>query len=201
MPTGRPLTTGDLLALLAALLVLLLLLPLRTPATFTRLAVVLAASITTLGVAASVLTYRERPLDATHGLGIVAVTAVLMVPTTAFLAATSTLPTTGLAVLAPAAVRDAAPVALELVVRWALPATLAFPFGLARTPRAWVTVALGVLVALVAAFVVPPSSVVTAQHAGETLARFVGAASLGGPLFVAARSLPDAPGGWVVGVR
>ncbi|WP_192918494.1 hypothetical protein [Salinigranum salinum] len=199
MRVRRPLTTGEVLGLLAASLVLLLLLPLRTAGTFTTLAVVLAASITTLGVAVSLLTYHERSLDVVDGFVVAVAATLLTLPTAVSLVAMAAVPTTGVAALAPETLSGAVPEATRLVGQWVIPAVLAFPLGLARTDRARVAVGTTFLVAFaVASAVAPPS---TLADFGGLVVRFVGAAFLGGPLFVAARAFPRRPDRSPAGVR
>jgi hypothetical protein len=188
MRARRPLTTGEVLGLLAAVLVLLLLLPVRTAGTFTILAVVLAASLTTLGVAVSLLTYRGRSLNVVDGFVVVVAATALTLPTAVSLVAMAAVPTAGIAALAPETLSRALPEAIRLVGQWVLPALLAFPLGLARTDRARVTVGTTLLVAFAVASVVAPPS--TLAEFGGLVVRFCGAAFLGGPLFVAGRAFP-----------
>jgi hypothetical protein len=82
----------------------------------------------------------------------------------------------------------AAPDAARLVLQWAVPALLAFPLGLARTRRSRATVGAVFLVALGVTLVLTPGFGVRAVAAA--VVQFVGAAFLGGPLFVAAGALP-----------
>jgi hypothetical protein len=199
MRVRRPLTTGEVLCLLAASLVILLLLPVGAPGTFTVFAVVLAASLTTLGVAVSLLTYRRRSLDVVDGFVVVVAATALTLPTAVSFVAMAAVPTTGVAALAPETLSGAVPEATRLVGQWVIPAVLAFPLGLARTDRARTTVGLTFLVAVaVASAVAPPS---TLADFGGLVVRFVGAAFLGGPLFVAARAFPRRPGRSPAGVR
>jgi hypothetical protein len=199
MTDRRPLATDEVLGLLAAVLVVLLLLPARPPATFAAFAVVLAASVTTLGVAVATLTYRGRPLDVTDGVAVVAVSVLLTVPVTVAVVVFSTVTTGGLAAVAPGTVERLVPGAVRLVLQWALPAALAFPFGLARSARSRGLVGLALLVALAVVLVaVPPAD---AAAVGGVLLRFVGATLLGGPLFVAARVFPRDPVPSLFGVR
>lgn len=199
MRVRRPLTTGEVLCLLAASLVLLLLLPVGDPGTFTIFAVVLAASLTTLGVAVSLLTYRRRSLDVVDGFVVVVAATALTLPTAVSLVAMAAVPTAGVAALAPETLSGAVPEATRLVGQWVIPAVLAFPLGLARTDRARTTVGVAFPVAfVVAAAVAPPS---TLAGFGGIVVRFVGAAFLGGPLFVAARVFPRRPSRSPAGVR
>jgi hypothetical protein len=199
MRVRRPLTTGEVLCLLAASLVVLLLLPVGAPGTFTIFAVVLAASLTTLGVAVSLLTYRRRSLDVVDGFIVVVAATALTLPTAVSLVAMAAVPTAGVAALAPETLSGAVPEATRLVGQWVIPAVLAFPLGLARTDRARVTVGTTLLVAFAVASVVAPPS--TLAEFGGIVVRFVGAAFLGGPLFVAARVFPRRPSRSPAGVR
>lgn len=188
MADRRPIATDEMLGLLGAVLVVLLLLPARTPATFTVFAVVLAVSVTTLGVAVAALTYRGRSLDVTDGIATVAAAVLLTVPVTLAVVVLSTVTAGGAGTVSPATVEQLASGAVRLVLQWALPAALAFPFGLARTTRSRGQVGLAFLVALAVVLVVVPTPSVAAL--GRVLVRFVGATLLGGPLFVAARVFP-----------
>jgi hypothetical protein len=208
MSDRRSLTTGEVLGLLAAVLVVLVLLPIRAAATFTVFAVVLAVALTTLGVALSLLVHRGRSLGVVDGFVAALGATVLTVPIAAVFVAVSAGPAAptgpvdavvGLVATPATTFLPALPEGGRLAVQWALPASLLFPLGLARRRRARAAVGVAFLVALVVAVAVAPAPDLASGPAA--VVRFVAAAFLGGPLFVAARAFPRGPDQPVAGVR